>query len=168
MKDHASAYGVDPARLVVGGSSAGGHLALLAAYTPMRPDLTPDDVRGTDLTVRGAISLYGPADLKACYEHTNQASLAAGRPPDFTVPASRLVRALFGPSYERLGLAKAAVAGRLDWLLGGRPEEVPERYTLFSPLTHVDPACPPTLLIQGEDDLITPVGATLTLADSLR
>jgi acetyl esterase/lipase len=53
-----------------------------------------------------------------------------------------------------------ANAGRLDMLLGGHPDEVPQAYDLASPITHVHPGCPPTLLIQGEDDLITPVTAT--------
>jgi len=48
----------------------------------------------------------------------------------------------------------------LDILLGGHPHEVPEVYELASPVTHVQPACPPTLLIQGEPDFIAPMAAT--------
>ena len=48
-------------------------------------------------------------------------------------------------------------------ILGGAPDEVPEKYALYSPIDYVNPGCPPTLLIQGEDDLITSVDATRQL-----
>lgn len=51
-------------------------------------------------------------------------------------------------------------AGRLDTLLGGHLYEVPEVYELASPITHVQPGCPPTLLIQGTLDIIQPAAAT--------
>ena len=42
-------------------------------------------------------------------------------------------------------------------LLGGHPDECPETYALFSPITHIHAHCPPTLLIHGEDDTMVPV-----------
>ena len=38
-------------------------------------------------------------------------------------------------------------------LLGGTPNEVPELYRLGSPINHVGPHCPPTLLLQGAHDM---------------
>ncbi len=40
-------------------------------------------------------------------------------------------------------------------------------YTLASPISHVRPGCPPTLLIQGKKDFVTPVGATNELYQKL-
>jgi hypothetical protein len=40
MKTNASRYGVDPEKVVLGGDSAGAHLAILAAYSPANPVLT--------------------------------------------------------------------------------------------------------------------------------
>ena len=51
----------------------------------------------------------------------------------------------------------------MDTLLGGWPQAVPDMYRLASPISHVHPGCPPTLLIQGNQDLITPVDATREL-----
>ncbi|HEX6291647.1 MAG TPA: alpha/beta hydrolase [Herpetosiphonaceae bacterium] len=62
VKRNAAQYNVDPQRLALLGRSAGGHLALLAAYTPQVPALPPGcDVPDPD--VQAVISLYGPADL---------------------------------------------------------------------------------------------------------
>jgi acetyl esterase/lipase len=52
LKTNAAEYGVDPDRIVIGGGSAGGHVALLAAYTLGHPDVTPADVHNTDTSVR--------------------------------------------------------------------------------------------------------------------
>jgi dipeptidyl aminopeptidase/acylaminoacyl peptidase len=54
-------------------------------------------------------------------------------------------------------------AGRMDTLLGGHLHEVPEVYALASPVTHVSPDSPPTLLIQGIPDVYTPAAATREL-----
>jgi acetyl esterase/lipase len=64
VKQHASTpdWNVDPAKLTLLGRSAGGHLALMAAYTPTDPDL-PASCDAGDTTVDAVISLYGPTDL---------------------------------------------------------------------------------------------------------
>jgi acetyl esterase len=58
VRDHASEYGVDPTRVVTLGSSAGGHLAALAATSGEGP--TDQGVR-----VSAAVSWSGPMDLQA-------------------------------------------------------------------------------------------------------
>ena len=40
-------------------------------------------------------------------------------------------------------------------------------YQLASPITHVHPGCPPTLLIQGNHDVVCPVDATCALYTKL-
>jgi acetyl esterase/lipase len=56
----------------------------------------------------------------------------------------------------------------MNGLFGGSPEEVPEAYLLFSPIEHVGPHCPPTLLLQGEHDCIVPVEGARSLNEKLR
>jgi acetyl esterase/lipase len=55
---HGHEYGADPSVLVVAGSSAGGHLAALAALTPNHPAFQPG-FEGPDTSVTAAICLYG-------------------------------------------------------------------------------------------------------------
>src|SRR5829696_6848731 len=167
MKAQGSAYGVNPERVVVAGGSAGGYLALLAAYTPRDGALTPEDVGARDLGVRGVISCYGPTDLRAHYVHTRQDIWGHLGQATEAHPPGPLIRGVFGTSYERLGLGKTGAVGAMEPLVGGTPETVPDRYALFSPITHVQPGCPPTLLIQGKDDVIAPVSATNLLYEQL-
>ena len=152
MKANADRYHVHPERIVLGGGSAGAHLALLAAYTPDHPRLTPVDLQGRDLSVRAVVSCYGPTDLRACYEHLDQKG-TIGRP-----------RVEIGLPGRQMDFANV---GRLDLLLGGHPHEIPEVYELASPVAHVQPGSPPTLLIQGEPDFIAPIAATNELHRSL-
>lgn len=63
LKVHADDFGVDARRIALLGRSAGGQLALLAAYTAQDP------------SVRGVISLYGPSDLRFAYDHPSPAAL---------------------------------------------------------------------------------------------
>jgi acetyl esterase/lipase len=166
MKAHASAYGVDPERVVLAGASAGGYLALLTAYTPKETLLTPGDLGDVDLSVRGVISCYAPAEARIFYDYTNQDAWARGKAVEIR-PPDPLSRRLFGSSYVRLGLGKRGATGALEPLLGGTPETVPERYALFSPTTHVGPSSPATLLIQGKNDLLAPLEATNLLFEKL-
>jgi len=145
MKANASRYGVNPDKIVLGGGSAGGHLALLAAYTPEHPELTPQDLEGADLSVCGVISYYGQTDLPAYYQYMNLQQYSEGLPP---VP--------IGPDTPK----NMRDIGRMDVLLGGHLRDVPHEYELASPPAHVRPGCPPTLLIQGEKDFYIPVDST--------
>jgi acetyl esterase/lipase len=166
MKAQANTYGVNPERVVLAGASSGGYLALLAAYTPAECALTPSDASDVDLSVRGVISCYGPADARLFYDYTNQGAWATGQVVENHAPGP-VARRLFGSNYERLGFGKTGATGALEPLLGGTPKDRPDRYALFSPTTHLRPDSPPTLLIQGKDDLLAPVTATNLLFQKL-
>jgi acetyl esterase/lipase len=158
VKDHAADLQIRPDRIVVAGGSAGGHLALLAAYAPDDPALTPAELASSDPRVCGVVSLYGQADLAAHYHHTSQHKTC--RPddpqPDWDAPPPPWVRRLVGPDAGRLHLVPG---GRLDWLVGGTPSQLPDRYAQLSPLHRVHPGCPPTLLVHGDHDQMAPVAA---------
>jgi acetyl esterase/lipase len=74
VKQHAkgdgneSVWDIDPAQVVLLGRSAGGHLALMAAYTPGDPEL-PASCPSADTAVSAVIALYPPTDLAWAYAH---------------------------------------------------------------------------------------------------
>ena len=57
LKVYGAEFGLDSSRIALLGRSAGGQLALLAAYTAGDP------------AIRGVISIYGPTDFEFGYEH---------------------------------------------------------------------------------------------------
>jgi acetyl esterase/lipase len=173
MKDNADNYRVNPNKIVLGGGSAGAHLALLTAYTASNLQFTPVELQGKDINVNAVVSLYGPTDLEAMYFHTNQHLTTRSIPgkPKKAVPTKmpEWIIKKMGKEYYRLNMDKGFVnAGAFAPLLGGHPDECPQTYALFSPVTHVHSHCPPTLLIHGEHDLMAPVKTTRFLYARLK
>ncbi|MBW7881941.1 MAG: alpha/beta hydrolase [Caldilineaceae bacterium] len=175
MKANAATYGVNPQRVVLMGASAGGHVALLAAYGASHPRLTPDELQGVDTSVMALVSYYGVPDLRAYGEHT-AARLAEGPAQPGAVTERRQPGALEN-YFNRLLLGRTLTAEQsppspphremMRQLVGGQPGEVPEMYDLASPIHHVSPASPPTLLFHGEHDSIVPVASARRLYQAL-
>jgi acetyl esterase/lipase len=63
----ASRYGLDTARVVVMGHSAGGHLALWVAARGRLPRDSPLASQSPPLAVKGVVALAGPPDLSSFY-----------------------------------------------------------------------------------------------------
>ena len=154
MKANAPRYGVNPEKIVLCGSSAGAHLALLAGYTPGNPKLTPEELISTDLSVCGVVSYYGPTDLVAGYEPWRRSNPYINWDP---VPIGTRLDPSDSMQY----------AGRLELVLGGNPQDKPDVYQLVNPTTHVHPGSPPTLLIQGDKDILVALDTTNALYTKL-
>lgn len=163
MRSNASRYRVDPDKIVIGGGSAGAHLALLAGYTHTTDKLTPEDLRSVDLSVRGVISAYGQSDLAATFYHTCQHltthSALAGKEGSDKAGMPEWVEKRMGKDLHRLGFDKGVQPGMLNPMLGGDPVEKTAEYALFSPITYVHKDCPATLIIHGAHDILAPVKA---------
>jgi acetyl esterase/lipase len=138
VKRNAARYGVDPGRVALLGRSAGGHLALLAAYSPDAPPLASGCAAGHAAGGAGAVvALYAPTDLLWGYRHPAD--------PD-VLDTSAVLRAF----------------------LGGSPAEVPDAYRQASPVRHVGAGSPPTLLLHGRREALVSPRHTEFLAARLR
>ncbi len=154
MKTQGPDYGVDPERIVLMGGSAGAHLALLNAYTANDPQFQPDDVK-VDTSVCAVVSYYGTADLRSGFAHI---PAVFGRPDG---PKGSLAKQMWDDIEESLREARIIPPyGKYTHpynfypgLLGGTIDEVPEMYRIASPIVHVKPTSPPTLLIQADNDV---------------
>jgi acetyl esterase/lipase len=167
MKVNAARFGVNPERVILMGASAGGHVALLAAHSRNHPQLTPEGLREVDTSVSAVVSYYGVPDLRAYCEYTvsrfgdcpEQPPVAAERPKPGRLDAltTRMLCGRWLP-IEQLPPTPPHPRIMLD-LVSGKPDEVPEMYDLASPIHHVSPASPATLIFQGEHDSIIPVAS---------
>ena len=136
VKTNAKKYNFDPNRMITWGGSAGGHLALMAAYAPasFTPKTCSDQPK-----VAAVLDDYGPTNLAegltqhGSMDFTHQwlgldlplppaasSEEATGRPPAPRWPE---------PSAELLAKGKA-----------------------MSPLTYVRPGLPPTFIVNGDSD----------------
>lgn len=172
IKSNAVRYNINPQKVVIGGGSAGAHIALLAAYTEQDPTMMPADLSSVDLNVCAVISCYGQSDLAATYYHTCQHltthSALAQKKKGKSAGMPNWVRKIMGKNFHRLGFDKDAEPGMLKPMLGGNPDEIPGIYSRFSPITYVSRNCPATLIIHGQQDILAPVNAMRLLHVSLK
>jgi acetyl esterase/lipase len=172
MKANASVYNINPDCIVIGGGSAGAHIALLAAYTDEKCQFMPLDLREVDTRVSAVVSLYGQADLAATYYHGAQhmvtRSAIAQKQKGESSGMPSWVQKSMSKDLHRLGFDKKEEPGMLAPILGGNPDEKPEAYAMFSPIAHVHKECPATLLINGEQDILAPVKAIRHLYSRLK
>lgn len=82
MRANSSHLGLDPERVVIEGNSAGGHLALLAAGTPGRPDFEGEGGNaGVPTDVAAVLAVYPPTDLATMKRGVNE-PIASSVEPD--------------------------------------------------------------------------------------
>ncbi|WP_273568056.1 alpha/beta hydrolase [Maribacter halichondriae] len=117
MRANAEVYSVNPNRIVIGGGSAGGHIALLAAYTHENWKFMPNDLEGFDTSVQGVVSWYGPSDLEATYYHAGQHLIKPrtinDAKKDESASMPKWLQKSMGENYHRLGFDKKEEPGIL-------------------------------------------------------
>jgi acetyl esterase/lipase len=174
IKANAARYGVDPEKVVTMGGSSGAHIALLAGYATDHPELKPAELGDVDTSVMAVVSWYGIPELESAFEHWLRQ--AAGAPEAPAVPRpepgklSRLLTALVmgRPLTAAQSPPAPPVRALMRNLIGGLPDEVPDRRDLASPVHHVNASCPPTLMFQGTHDAVVPLGAARRLYRALQ
>ena len=95
--DRAGKYNVDPARIVVTGASAGGHLALMVGMTPASAGLGPA------IPIAAIVNGYGVTDVADLLDGPHRQSFAARWLPE-QAGRSDLARRLSPLMYVRKGL----------------------------------------------------------------
>ncbi len=139
LRAHADRFGFDANRFVLAGSSAGGHLAVLAAVSDGVPELSgslavPENISSS---VRAVVSFYGAGNLQTILSQSTPFGL------EVRVPALQL-------------------------LLGGQPEQQPTLARLASPVEHIDSRDPPLWLFHGDQDPQMPINQSHELVGAYK
>ncbi len=139
VKANAEKYNWDPEKIVVWGSSAGGHLVAMLGVSADVKEL--DGKLGPhadqDLTVAGVVDFFGPANM-----------LTMGEPAGFErhdSPDSPESKLLGGPAKENVDVAKSA-----------------------SPQMHVSKEDAPFLILHGTEDATVPFQQSVDFHDALQ
>lgn len=138
LRANAEKYGVDVDHIGVIGGSAGGHLALMVAYTNKVPFLEPaSPYPGVSDRVNCVVDMYGITNLL-----TRRKTDEKGNPTGALITSSGL-----------LPMSR---------------EEVTDTWKLASPVYHISKATPPTLILQGDADTTVDRDQSVELANKLR
>lgn len=138
LREQAERLGLDPERVVLLGRSAGGHLALLAAYSTGDKRLPPS-CPVAEKPVRGVISIYPIVDMEGAY--------AQPPSPDLLDTRDAMHKLIGGPPSQFPEQYKAATP---TWWVEQKVARIP-----------------PTLLLHGQDDLLVPVSHARRMFDVL-
>jgi acetyl esterase/lipase len=137
LRASADKYQINPARIGVIGGSAGGHLALMVAYTSGVAELEPSTpYPGVSSEVHCVVDMYGITNLMT----------RSNTSPDGT------------PTTRRANTA----------LVRGTRDENPAGWNQGSPVFHVSPKSPPTLILHGTADTTVDRNQATELAARLK
>jgi acetyl esterase/lipase len=136
LRGQADHYGYRKDKIIIWGSSAGGHLAALVGTTNENPELegTLGDYPNESSSVQAAIDFYGPTNFLTI--------LSQSTPHGISVRAPALALLLGKPVEQAEDLAKLA-----------------------SPVYQVDKSDPPILIIHGDQDNQVPINQSIELKE---
>lgn len=178
LKANAATHGLDPDRVCLWGTSAGGHLAAVAGLAPRGQFEGTDNIKYSS-AVRCVLDAYGPTRFDVMDAQT-QDERSALQTPVVTINVSGAARgAERGNAAPTAQGAAAGGRGRANVphddpaspesrLLGGPIQSVPDRVRQASPLTYVDENAPPFLIMHGLADGSVPHGQSVMLYEALK
>jgi len=145
VKANAEKYSIDPEKLIVGGSSAGGHLASLAATTAGIEELEDLSMgnAGFSSKVLGCYNQNGPFNFIEMDKF-------------FVLDGKENFRRQSQPKSET------------SELIGGLITEHPEKVRMADPTTYLSVKTPPFFIVHGTEDLVVSVKSSEKFAADLR
>jgi acetyl esterase/lipase len=159
LKANAAAHLLDPDRICLWGTSAGGHLAAVAALAP-RGTFDAADNSNQSSAVRCVLDAYGPARFDVMDAQT-QDERATLQTPVVTINVG-------GGRGGRGSVSHDDPASPESRLLGAAVQSVPDLVRAASPITHIGKDAPPFLIMHGLADASVPHGQSIMLYEALK
>lgn len=151
LKAAAGGYDVDPNRIGLWGSSAGGHLAALVAASGPGQFEASEHLEQSS-SVAAVVDAYGPTDFLQMDSHRDPEGKPSDDPESIQLPPGKL----------------SADADSLESLFLGLPiQTCPERVRAANPIAYVTSGLPPFLLLHGTSDTAVPVHQSMLLYEAL-
>jgi acetyl esterase/lipase len=178
LKANAAAHALDPDRICLWGTSAGGHLAAVAGLAP-RGMFEGNENLNYSSTVRCVLDAYGPTRFDSMDAQTDEERPNL-QPPLVTINVGGGARgAAPAPAGAAVGAGARGAGGRgavphndpaspESRLLGAPVQSVPDRVRAASPITYVGKDAPPFLIMHGLADSSVPHGQSVMLYEALK
>jgi acetyl esterase/lipase len=151
IRHHAKDYHIDPARIGITGGSAGGHLSLMQGTAGNAGDSgAKDPVDRESSRVQAVACFFPPTDFLN-YGKPGEIALGCGVLKDFKAPFD----------FHDFDPAKKAFVPVTDV---GKVLEIGRQ---ISPINHVTPDDPPTLIVHGDKDFLVPIQQAEVFVDKM-
>jgi acetyl esterase/lipase len=153
VRHHAKDYGVDPDRLGITGASAGGHLSLMmgTAGESGNPGAS-DPVDRESSRVQAVACFFPPTDF-----------LNYGKPGDERIHATD-----HAPPYRAAFDYRELDRKSMLWVAITDSKRLQDVARQISPVSHVTPDDPPTLIIHGDADKLVPLQQSEEIVEKLK
>ena len=140
--ENAETYLLDTSRCALCGASAGGHLALMTAFTTGSP-LFDDAPLSPSCTIHAVIDQFAPTDFLKRAQHFDESGYPRATDPESDAPELS------------------------DTLLGIKLWEAPHLARFINPVDNVHPNIPPTFIMHGRFDPIVPYQQSVELYEKI-
>jgi acetyl esterase/lipase len=152
IRHHARDYHIDPDRIGISGGSAGGHLSMMQATACTAGNSgAADPIERESSRVQAVGCFFPPTDFLN-YGKPGEIALGCGTLKDYKAPFD----------FREFDPARKAFVPITDV---GKVIEIGRQ---ISPITHVTPDDPPTLIIHGDRDFLVPIQQAEIIIDKLK
>jgi acetyl esterase/lipase len=152
IRHHAKDYHIDPDRIGITGGSAGGHLSLMQGTAGKTGDSSAKDPIERESSRVQAVACYFPPTDFLNYGKPGEIALGCGILKDFRAPFD----------FHEFDPARKAFLPITDV---GKILEIGRQ---ISPVYHVTPDDPPTLIIHGDADTLVPIQQAEIIVEKLK
>jgi acetyl esterase/lipase len=152
IRNHAKDYHIDPDRIGITGGSAGGHLSLMQGTAGNGGDSSARDPIDRESSRVQAVACFFPPTDFLNYGKPGEIALGCGILKDFKAPFD----------FHEIDPARKAFVPVTDV---GKILEIGRQ---ISPIYHVSPDDPPTLIIHGDADKLVPIQQAEMIVEKLK